>query len=624
MIKFNQELYNRCYEKASQCSTCLEFSQKYGVEFYHSFKNNFIEKFTWLKNPKIYQWTKEAIFESCKGYENFNEWRKNEQGCVDAAYKFNITNELPLKKLLHKNFYENPIYETVLKYIDREASENKLGYKLEEIKDNDTKVICIAPNGVKFEYDFFLLFRCVQSRGCAEFTKVLIPGYNDTYTLYPQIRKFEDRETNLKNGIDLSKIKPNTHNIKINIFVDKFSVQFELCDIISHIKKNQDYDPKNTTRLITGYNDLKTLCPEFVEKYWDYERNAEIGLFPDKIRKYSNKKIFFKCGICGKQVKEKRSLNSMTDNKTVSMCRDCHNRLQTSFPEQTIYYYLKKLIPDLKNRYKVNGKELDIYSETYKIGIEYDGFGWHDNSKVLKKDSEKYNLVKNEIPDVRFVRIIDKMKERDVIPSCDFSYDFNDDWMDDKMLVELFTNMFNDMKLNLKVDDMDIDLERDYYVILDTLKKCLRENSFGTHFPEYVKYWDYEKNGDISPFEISYGSNHAFWFKFEWNGKVYSYKKRLNCLASGNKIYPNEVINKIKNNGQKVCISYEIDNASVVEYPSLADMKIKLHRCLERTVKGSNNHFTIDGKYLVFFKSDYNEENVKKMLDLGPVQIKTR
>ena len=314
----------------------------------------------------------------------------------------------------------------------------------------------------------------------------------------------------------------------------------------------------------------------------------------------------------------------MTDNKTVSMCRDCHNRLQTSFPEQTIFYYLKKLIPDLKNRYKVNGKELDIYSETYKIGIEYDGFGWHDNSKVLKKDSEKYNLIKNEIPDIRFVRIIDKMKERDVIPSCDFSYDFNDDWMDDKMLVELFTNMFNDMKLNLKVDDMDINLERDYYVILDTLKKCLRENSFGTHFPEYVKYWDYEKNGDISPFEISYGSNHAFWFKFEWNGKVYSYKKRLNCLAFGKSIYPNEVISKIKNNGQKICISYDTKTGNVIEYPSLANMNRTLNRHFEGTIKGRNNHFSIDGKYLVFFKSDYSEENVKKMLDLGPVQIKER
>ena len=43
---------------------------------------------------------------------------------------------------------------------------------------------------------------------------------------------------------------------------------------------------------------------------------------------------------------------------------------------------------------------------------------------------------------------------------------------------------------------------------------------------------------------------------------------------------------------------------------------------LYRNVKGSNNHFSIDGKHLVFFKSDYSEENVKKMLDLGPVQIK--
>ena len=137
MIKFNQELYNRCYEKASQCSTCLEFSKKYGVEFYHSFSNNFIEKFTWLKNPNVYQWTKEAIFESCKNYKNFNDWRKNEQGCSDSAYKLKIINEIPLRKLLYKNFYENPIYEKVLSYIDREASEKKLGYKVKIVSKGD-------------------------------------------------------------------------------------------------------------------------------------------------------------------------------------------------------------------------------------------------------------------------------------------------------------------------------------------------------------------------------------------------------------------------------------------------------------------------------------------------------
>ena len=43
---------------------------------------------------------------------------------------------------------------------------------------------------------------------------------------------------------------------------------------------------------------------------------------------------------------------------------------------------------------------------------------------------------------------------------------------------------------------------------------------------------------------------------------------------------------------------------------------------LYRNIKGSNNHFTTDGKYLVFFKSEYNEENLKKMLELGPVRIK--
>ena len=57
-----------------------------------------------------------------------------------------------------------------------------------------------------------------------------------------------------------------------------------------------------------------------------------------------------------------------------------------------------------------------------------------------------------------------------------------------------------------------------------------KENSFGSHFPEYVEYWDYDKNGTISPYEISYRSNYKFWFKCEYEGKTYSYQKIPNNL----------------------------------------------------------------------------------------------
>ena len=46
----------------------------------------------------------------------------------------------------------------------------------------------------------------------------------------------------------------------------------------------------------------------------------------------------------------------------------------------------------------------------------------------------------------------------------------------------------------------------------------------------FDKYWDYDKNGTISPYEISYRSNYKFWFKCEYEGKTYSYQKIPNNL----------------------------------------------------------------------------------------------
>lgn len=47
--------------------------------------------------------------------------------------------------------------------------------------------------------------------------------------------------------------------------------------------------------LISGYNDLNTLCNELVNNYWDYNKNNAINLFPNKIGPGSGKKAWWKC-----------------------------------------------------------------------------------------------------------------------------------------------------------------------------------------------------------------------------------------------------------------------------------------------------------------------------------------
>ena len=77
-------------------------------------------------------------------------------------------------------------------------------------------------------------------------------------------------------------------------------------------------------------------------------------------------------------------------------CPVCQKSKQTSFPEQVIYYYIKKAYPDALNGYRdifPNTMELDIYIPKLKTGIEYDGLAWHSDTLSEKREFNKYNMV---------------------------------------------------------------------------------------------------------------------------------------------------------------------------------------------------------------------------------------
>ncbi len=54
----------------------------------------------------------------------------------------------------------------------------------------------------------------------------------------------------------------------------------------------------NGKRIISGINDLFSKFPVLCEE-WDFEKNAEKGLFPNKVAPHSDKKAWWKCRTCG-------------------------------------------------------------------------------------------------------------------------------------------------------------------------------------------------------------------------------------------------------------------------------------------------------------------------------------
>ena len=119
---------------------------------------------------------------------------------------------------------------------------------------------------------------------------------------------------------------------------------------------------------------------------WDFESNSSIGIFPDKVGSQSNTYAFWKC-------KYGHKWRAKINNRYYGRgCPECSKRLKTSFPEQAVYFYIKKKFPDAINSYKEifkNGMELDVYIPSLKIGIEYDGIAWHKDN-LLAKERKKY------------------------------------------------------------------------------------------------------------------------------------------------------------------------------------------------------------------------------------------
>ena len=138
-------------------------------------------------------------------------------------------------------------------------------------------------------------------------------------------------------------------------------------------------------KVLKGYNDLQTVNPTLT-KEWDYEKNG--NLKPEDFTANSGKKVWWKCS------KGHEWQATLYSRNTGNGCPVCSSERHTSLPEYALVYYLKKNGLEVAHSYREKGYELDIYIPSRKIGIEYDGYLWHKNK--AKKDLEKNQKCKRD------------------------------------------------------------------------------------------------------------------------------------------------------------------------------------------------------------------------------------
>lgn len=389
------------------------------------------------------------------------------------------------------------------------------------------------------------------------------PGENDLKTLYPELAIEFDIEMNNITPDLISPKDTKTYWWKCGNNHPSFPQSVE------HRVNRKTVCPYCSGRkVIAGKTDLETLYPEIASE-WDYEKNA--GVNPDSISAYSYNSYYW---ICPKGHSYKKKVIKRTKYHSTIDCPKCVKAHSTSFPEQAIFYYAKKCFPDAINRYKdpfENGMELDVYIPMYRLGIEYDGAAFHNNEEQHNRERKKY--LKCQELGISLVRI--KETQDTWNDTSDEIFYIKKRLKDDELasfLSFLFSKIFAFSKYTFKSNDAtesflnhtygfptDFNISRDRAEILEYLIDV--EHSFGKEYPELAENWSKEKNGNLTPYMFTSGSNYQAYWKCASCGNTW--KSTIASIVSRNAKTCRTC--SMKANGKT------ITNVKTLKYGSLAE-----------------------------------------------------
>ena len=375
------------------------------------------------------------------------------------------------------------------------------------VSGSGKKVWWICSKG--HEYQQSVLQRTSIGQGCPICTnqKILI-GYNDLATTHPEIAK-EWHPT--KNG-DLTPSDVIAGSNKKVWWICSMGHEYQQ-SLIKRTKRGFSCPYCSGHKAWKGFNDFETVYPN-IAKEWHPTKNG--FLKPSDVTSGSGKIVWWKCPI-GHEYQA--SIHDRGSGQT--NCPICNSSRLTSFGEQSIYYYIKKIYPDTLNRYNElfsNSMEFDVYIPSLKTAIEYDGGHWHQTEDEHKREIKKYNFCKEN--NIILIRVKEENQQNWNDVADRIYYIPKTKRNDFSKLEQAIYSIINDITKNTKID---IDISRDKLEIQNYLYKI--EHSLADERPDVARKWNYEKNGNLTPEMFSVGSHEIVWWKcpdcgHEWQTNI--------------------------------------------------------------------------------------------------------
>ncbi len=381
---------------------------------------------------------------------------------------------------------------------------DELGLKPDEIADSNKKVWWKCEKG--HEWSSVIRSRA-NGCGCPICSNnQILKGFNDLATTNPELLE----EWNYEKNKNISPFEISYGSTKKVWW--KCKNGHEYCvPVAQKIRQNIKCPICANQQVLKGYNDFATKHPQLL-KEWDFEKNDKLGIKPDEIVMGGRQKVWWKCE---RGHEWQCAINArIRNNKLYNRCPTCSSYLRTSIPEKIIYYYLKKKYPKTIANYKpewLRPKEIDIFIPELNVGIEYDGYYYHGNSK---RDIEKDNLCLAK--GINLVRIREK-RAKPIITNATVYTIKIDNNRDYSYVGDALSFLSEYLRI-----DIDYDINRDIDDIISMIDFIEKENCITKTNPEVLKEWDYENNEKlgINPEFFSSGSSMKVWWKCK-NGHSY-------------------------------------------------------------------------------------------------------
>jgi hypothetical protein len=236
---------------------------------------------------------------------------------------------------------------------------------------------------------------------------------------------------------------------------------------------------------------------------WHAEKNSY--LTPDDITPGSKKLVWWRC-------KWNHEWQAAVYSRAKGHnCPKCN--IRTSRLEVRIYCELRSLFDEVLWQGKIYTKEIDVYIPHLSLGIEIDGFYWHQSDERKKADKAKQNILSKN--DITLIRVMDDRLETKGSNSIPYVNNENPITVIIRLLI------FIKLKVALteidvkKIDDYikmnEYQREEDYHAIISVLPSPLLKSSIAGN-PDLMKEWHPSKNS-YQPTQLSYGSKIKLWWQ---------------------------------------------------------------------------------------------------------------